>query len=404
MINPQQRSIPFYAGVALTILFFTSYIVRSYSFLPHDFANSYFGAYFFLNGEFDTDIFDPYTFNKMIYDAGFKDVFASYNPNPPSTAMLFLPAALLPLSLSKLFFNIITSVLFLVSIYRLCKHLQADVTWAFIVLPILFFTPLRNQMLFGQTYFLVIFLLIEGFLAYENKRLWLAAVLWSFAVFLKIFPLIIILFLVVKKEWKTIGYLAACGAAMLAVCVLVQGTDVWAYYFTEVLPRSNAGQVTTAYESNFQSAQMFFKYLFVADTQLNPSPVVDSQFMYSGSLVVFKSLVLTLSASFILRSKPGVAFGMIFLTSILLLSYGSTYGNLVLVLLVIGLNKELSKPKMAIVTLVILLICTIPVDLFRDLPTTLQFPRFVVLVGLFLMILFFLSTKIEWKFWLFFFP
>ncbi len=400
MIALRQKTVLSLIGLALCLLFFSYFIGESQSFLPHDYANSYFGGYFFWRGEFDTSIFDPYAFNKKIHDAGIKDVFASYNPNPPSTALMFALPSLLPISLSKLLFTIITSLLFLLSIYRLCRHLQVEPGWIFILLPIVFAVPLRNQILFGQTYFLLIFLLIEGFIAYENKKLWLAAILWSIAIFLKIFPLIIILFLLVKKEWKAIGYLAITGLTILLICVLVQGMDIWIYYVTQVLPRSSAGEVTTSYEANFQSAQMFFKFLFVADPQLNPSALYDSKFVFSSLLILFNVVVISLCASFIIPLKSALSFGMIFLASILLLPYGNTYGNIILIILLIALSKELSTSLMIIVSLIVLLICNIPVGIFRDMSLVFQFPRFFFLIGLFLLVFFLVAPRIQWKFFL----
>jgi hypothetical protein len=86
------------------------------------------------------------------------------------------------------------------------------------------------------------------------------------------------------------------------------------------------------------------------------------------------------------------------------LSYGNTYGNLILIILLIGLSKELPWSKMAILALILFLICYIPLALFQDLPAVIQFPRFVLLVGLFGIVLFFLRTKIEWKFAVAFLP
>jgi hypothetical protein len=404
LINAARKPVVFYIGVAFSILFLGFWIVKSYYFLPHDFANSYFAGWFFLQGDFDIDIFDPYTFNKRIFDAGFKDVFASYNPNPPSTALFFSVLSLLSLPVAKLVFNVITSVLFLISIYRLCKHINVDPSLIFLLLPIVFFIPLRNQLLFGQTYLLLIFLLIEGFIAYENKKLWLAAALWSIAIFLKLFPVLIILFLLVRKEWRTIGYLAVCGGIILIACVSTQGIDVWSYYVFEVIPRSNAGEVTTAYEANFQSAQMFLKFLFVGDSQLNPSPLIDNPYIFTWGLITFKTLVIVSCVSLIINAKSVLSFGVIFLSAILVLSYGNTYGNLVLIIILIALWKDLSWRQLAAITLMIFLISNVPLGLLADLPPVFRFPRLLLLIFLFVYVFVLMRANFEWKYLLIFLP
>ena len=206
-----------YGAWILCLVLIGYFIFQSLQVGGNDFSNSYFGASFLLQGEFDLGIFDPYTFNKKIYDMGYRNLFLNYNPNPPSTSIFFIPFAFLPLEASKLLFNIVSSALFLLSVYRLCRHLNVDQRWIMICIPIVFFIPVRNQILFGQTYFLVFALLAEGFIAHERRKLLTASVLWSTAIFIKVFPVILVLFLILKKDWKQIIYLGVACLIILAV-------------------------------------------------------------------------------------------------------------------------------------------------------------------------------------------
>ena len=396
MINRNRPTLT-YIGFAGSVLFFAYWIFQSFYYIPHDFANSYFGSYFLLKGEFDTGIFDPYTFNKKIYDEGIKQVFASFNPNPPSVALFFSPFALLSLPMAKLSFNIFSSALFMVCICRLCRHLKVESAMIFLLLPFVFFTPLRNQILFGQTYFLLFCLLTEGYLAYEKKNYLIASLLWSVAIFLKIFPAIIILFLIIKREWKMTLYLSSACLIILFGCVLIQGIDIWTFYIKDVLTYSSTGKITLAYEPSFQSATMLFKFLFIADSSLNPQTLADSTFLFYLCDAIFKTVIISICAIYILRSKTILSFGILFLGTILFLSYGSTYGNLLLVILFVVLYSELSLKRFAFISLILLLVCNFPISFFASFPALLKFPRLYLLLALLAVLVYTIRVKFEWK-------
>lgn len=345
----------------------------------HDFSNSYFGASFFLKGEFDLGVFDPYTFNKKIYNEGYRNLFLNYNPNPPSTSIFFVPFALTPLPISKLLFNIITSGLFLFSTYRLCKHLGVDERIVFLCIPVVFFIPIRNQILFGQTYFLIFALIAEGFIASERKNKLLASVLWSAAIFIKVFPAILVLFLIIKKDWKQIAYLGGSCTIILMASVLLQGIEVWKEYLLIVLPRNNQGEIHSAYLTTYQSALMLFKYLFVREETLNPEPFIDSLVLFKTSLILFKTVVLAIGTFIIIHRKDILSFGLVLLCGILISPYGSTYSNILLLMLLIALQREKNSIVFWISAFLIFLIGNIPTVMFEQLPVAARFPKLILM-------------------------
>ena len=95
------------------------YIFQSYFFGIHDFANYFFGGKFLNEGIFNEDIYFPYHFNKTITDFGYQNIFVSYAPNTPFLGIFFWIFSFFKIGASKLIFNSISSVLFIVSIYRL---------------------------------------------------------------------------------------------------------------------------------------------------------------------------------------------------------------------------------------------------------------------------------------------
>jgi hypothetical protein len=383
-------------SIGIFAAFLLYWLVRSWFHIPHDYANSYFGAYFLVHGHFDLSIFDPFSFNKMIFDAGFRQVFVSYNPNPPSTAVLFLPFAILPLAISKLIFNIISCILFAISLYRISRHLEIEIYIPFLVVPLLFVVPIRNQILFGQTYFLLFFLLTEGYLASINGKYTLSSILFSMAIFLKIFPAIVILFFIGARNFKAGVSLAIVSVAMLLAFVLLQGHEVWMYYIAEVLPRNLSGEISSAYEVNYQSANIFLKYLFLKHPDLNPVPLIDSHALFYISDIVLKSVIIAFCVNLILKRADLMAFGTLLFGSMLISSYGSTYGNLLLIFILLPAIKNWTRQQIFIAGFLILVAGNMPIKFFATLPAVLQFPRLFVLIGLLGCVIIYNHSGIRW--------
>jgi hypothetical protein len=365
--------------------------------LPHDFANSFFGAYFFIDGRFDLGVFDPITFNKRIFSEGFRNIFVSYNPNPPSASILFAPFALLPLHESKLIFNCVSAILFCLSLYRISKHFELNTAVVFLAVPIIFFIPIRNQILFGQTYFLLFFLLSEGYLAYQKGNYPLSALLWALAIFLKIFPAAVILLLLTNKNWKACLWLGCLCFLLLVISVLIQGTEVWTYYAFEILPRNLKGEITSAYATNYQSANVFLKYLFVENVDLNPVPVLNSKLAFHIAEIAFKSFIIGCCILFLLQRKDVLAFGMLILGSILISSYGSTYSNILLLFILLPLLKEWKREKWFVIAVLILLAANLPISIFKEFNPLLQFPRLAILLSIFVIVVAMTKIKFRWQ-------
>jgi hypothetical protein len=398
MLNPAIKSfIQRYGGLILCLALIGYWIFQGQRIGGNDFANSYFGATFFAQGKFDVGIFDPYTFNKRIYDLGYTNLFLSFNPNPPSTAIFFIPFTFLSLDTAKLLFNILTSSLFLLSTYRLCR--QLEINWSFIMvcLAIVFFIPMRNQILFGQTYFLIFVLLVEGFIAHERKKSVLASFLWGAAILIKIFPAIIFLFLIIKKDWRQTLYLSITCGTMLFVSLLFQGVDVWKEYLFVVLPRNNQGEIQATYISAYQSGLMLFKYLFIKEEYLNPDPFIDSAALFKICLMLFKTAVVGCCTVMLLHRKDILSFGVTLLCGMLISPYGSTYSNILLLILLVGIQKTMNKNLFWIAGTIIFLIANLPVELFDRLPILLRFPRLILMCALLVLLIWKDSVKVEPK-------
>ena len=191
-----------------------------------------------------------------------------------------------------------------------------------------------------------------------------------------------ILFLLLKKDWRQIIYLGSISLIIFLASLALQGIEVWTTYLLKILPRNNQGEIHSAYLTTYQSALMLFKYLFVKEEALNPNPLVDSVMLFKISLALFKAVVLTLSTIIAIRRKDILSFSLVILCGILISPYGSTYSNVLLLMLLIALLRENNQRFFWISAVVVFLIGNLPTNTFESLPVVLRFPRLMLMFGL----------------------
>lgn len=370
---------------------------KAIDFPIHDFANYYFGGKFLADGTFSDKTYFPYEFNKAIADLGYKGIFVSYAPNTPFLAFFFLPFSLLGAATAKLVFNVISIGLFVFSLVRLFSFYKIDYRFALLI-PIVFLVPIKNSLLFGQVYFLLFFLLAEGWLAYEKEQFKLTGLLWALAILLKVFPVLLLVFLVFKRKWSAIFSIIVFGFLLLGISLFATGIGIWDFYLKEVLPKASNGEIATAFVDNYQSVFMFLKRIFVYEPVENPHPFSSASSYFPILMLAFKIGILTIGF-FITKRKSNLFFAFAFwITAMLLLSpYGSTYSLILLVFPFLALLKsEISNVKKGFFSIVLILICNLPFNVFFDLPFPLSYLRMLLFLGFVLFFTGFELSKLKW--------
>ncbi len=365
------------------------YVIPPHSFPTHDFGNYYFSALFIKQGIFTSEIYFPFHFNQTVADLGYVNQFLSFAPNTPFLALFFVPFTFLPLATAKLVFNLISLLLLMVSVKRLASHL--NIHWGYVLIfPLVFLVPIKNNLLFGQVYFLLFFLLSEGFLAYQKNQFIRTALWWGLAISLKVFPIVLIGFLLFKHHFKAVGYLLLSVAILTLISISVTGLAPWAFFFLEALPRFNNGEIAGAYVANYQSLFMFLKHILVFDAIENPTGL--GQYFNSVLGLMFAvKLFLVSVAIFITKKVKGSFFSFSFWLFISLISspYGSTYSLLVLAFLYFSTGKleiQTWGKSLIILTLTFLTLASFK----GDYAFPFNYLRLYLMVGLFigLMVLF----------------
>ncbi|WP_291127871.1 glycosyltransferase family 87 protein [Flavobacterium sp. UBA7682] len=374
------------------------YLFKAIDFPANDFANYYFGGKFLAKGNFSSNIYFPYEFNKAIFDSGYPNIFVSYAPNTPFLAFSFLLFAGFSLAVAKIIFNSLSVVLFFFSIYRLFNHYKIDWRYALLI-PVLFLVPIKNNLLFGQVYFLLFFLLSEGWLAYEKKQWKSMSLFWSLAILLKVFPVLLVALFIFRKQWKPLSFWVAFCLLLLGISILFTGVDIWIFYLQEVLPKASNGEIATGFVDNYQSVFMFLKRCFVFETIENPNAFYNYPNLFSALMVAFKIGVLVIGYFISKRNSNTLfVFSYWILAMILLSPYGSTYTFILLLFPFLALLKsEISNTKKVAFCLIIFLINNFSLSIFIGQEFPFSYLRMLLLFLFFVLFLLQFRQKVNWK-------
>jgi glycosyl transferase family 87 len=384
--------------IAIVLILF---IIKSIYFPLSDFANYYFGSKFFLEGKSLIDIYEGYRFNQMIFEAGYENVFVNYTPLPPITLLFFIPFTVFEVGLAKIIFNVLSAALFLFVLVYAFRRYAIDFKYLVLIL-ILFFSPILNNFSFGQVYLLLFSFMVLGFILYEDGYKKWASVFWGFAILLKIFPALILIYLLQKKEWKQIIYLITFCVIMLLVSVIVVGHSVWLQYIFSVLPRLMQGEFHDTFTPHFQSMFVLLKNIFIADTISNPNPIFESEILFNVFFILFKGIMLSIATFITLKTKTTgiLKFSIWMVMGLMIAPYGSTYGLLMLIIFYIAFIQDYQhdKLKLILMSLILLIISNLPVQKFLSLTLFMQYPRLYVMLFLIIIIVLFYRVKIKLKY------
>lgn len=173
-------------------------------------------------------------------------------PHPPTVAVLGLPLGALSYEQAAVAWLVFEIVCIVAAIYLLL--LWSDrrprlALCAFLALIAIAWSPFWEELVTGQLMALLLFLLIGAWLALREGRSILGGVLLGLTIAVKLIAWPIIIFLVLKKNWRAV---VAAGVTVvvgnLAAAVLM-GFDRVLYYYGKV--SSAVSPLYRAYEHNF---------------------------------------------------------------------------------------------------------------------------------------------------------
>jgi hypothetical protein len=360
-----------------------------------DWGNYYYGARGYVDGN-KYLIYDSIQFNSYLDSWHRKPTFLSYTQVPPLSLLIYFPFTLMEVGLAKLVFTCLTYLICVVSVTRLFRKLKIDAAWS-LLLPLILLLPFRSTVDLGQSYFLLIALFAEGWLARENKKWIIAAVLFAFAIHLKIFPAIVLIWFLAEKDWKLFGATIGAVGIIFGASLLFIDWGIWEFYGTEILPRLAKGEITNTFATAYQSMQVLLKQVFVPDAMHNPSAPVDSMLAFKLLNLIWSGIVLVAAFLFSFDKKQSsfLRFSIWLLAGMLISGYGSTYGLLLLIFPAIAImnHETLSRNKKIVLLFLIALVANIPMLWIMKFPFPLSFLRLFLMICFFAGLIYFIRPQ-----------
>jgi hypothetical protein len=366
-----------------------------------DWGNYYYGSNLLLKSEFNKDVYEPYKFNLLIRQQGETEIFLNYTPIPPFTALFYTPFQFTSSLNAKIIFCLLSALLFAIAVYRFTKFLGVSSYWLLII-PVALILPMRANIFFGQTYLLIIAMLMEGYISYQTDKKLLAGLLWSIAILLKLFPGIILLYLLFRKDFKMLGITLGFMSVLSVITAAVTGFGLNIEYFTEIMPRMLNNEINDTYAPSYQSMLVLLNKIFVYDKLLNPAGAINNPFLFKTLNTLYSLTILYICAMFTIKKEGDdfLKFSLWILAGLMITGYGSAYSLLLLIFIVLASVEHLREKTLALVLILgfIFAVSSIPVHMFSKFSVLMQFPRLYLFIIFFILILLVYKIKPNLKY------
>ena len=174
--------------------------------------------------------------------------------------------------------------------------------WRHILLLVVLSVPLNKNLLYGQYYVLLLFVLTLACWCYVRQKRFLSGLLIGLGFGLKLFPLLYLGYFLRKRDIK-----AFVGGAIGSVCTLILSIAVYGeqanrVFFHQVVPWALRGEaLVDPYALSTASVATLFHRIFIYEPQLNAHPSIPSAWMFA---VLFPLAQMLLFAPALLLVEP----------------------------------------------------------------------------------------------------
>lgn len=197
---------------------------------PIDFLHYYLSSYAVISGK------NPYVEVPTHKLSSGDPIVFNY---PPTALLLFIPLSVFPIEITRVFWQLIILLSLIISIQIGLKLLNIKpniIIWlATLSLAILSF-PIRHTFGMGQVSIIILFLILMSFYFAKTEKNLLAGLFLAFAIGIKLFPIIILPYLLLKRKWRLFIYSILFLLIFIGLSYLIVGSIGWQKFFL-VLPK-----------------------------------------------------------------------------------------------------------------------------------------------------------------------
>lgn len=163
---------------------------------------------------------------------------------PPTALLLFIPMQVLPFTAAVWLWLTISIGLVITTVYLLSRLLikrWSAQDWAIIAGGVLLFAPLYTTLRSGQVNILLTFLFVlQLFLFRKKYYIWTGCVL-AIMTLIKLFPVVLILYYLLKKQFSVVGYAIISGILLLGISIGIFGMQPHVIYLQKIPERAFEG-------------------------------------------------------------------------------------------------------------------------------------------------------------------
>ncbi len=270
--RPAQLGIVFFAMLGGCFVLVGRTLPRAWGSLQTDFPNYYLVAHLVREG-YDTSRIYEWTWIQRQKDRlGIDQPIVGTTALTPFSFLTALPLTYFePLTAKRIWtiFNLLFAAISAVLLKRI-----SGMRWMWIALVFLVCLPLHTNIVLGQMYLLLLCVLCIALWRQLRGEDFVAGMLVGFAAGLKVFPILLVLYFLRKRNWRAATGVVIAISAVFLICLTVFGNAVLSEYLSRQLIWTSRGEALDP--NNLQSASIssLLHRLFVYEPQLNPSPLV----------------------------------------------------------------------------------------------------------------------------------
>jgi alpha-1,2-mannosyltransferase len=171
-------------------------------------------------------------------------VHAMQFTNPPFSAVLMAPLAMMPWQWAYVLWQIITISLTAAAIFltlRLIPSGPTLETFAVIFAAACFFFPLRNTLVCGQVNVAILFFWTLGVLLLKRRRAAVSALCFAFGTVLKVSPAFAVPLFALRRQWRWLAAYLMGVAAFTGVSIWRLGWQTHLTWLTAIYPSISSG-------------------------------------------------------------------------------------------------------------------------------------------------------------------
>ena len=290
----KQLAIGCAAAILLSELLLTSFR-RGWNQMTTDFPNYYTAAVLTLQKAPLRSFYDWTWFQRQINYAGIDGQLGAYTPHTPLTIAPLLPLAHLKPLAAKRAWLALELILLAASVWVLSKATALHAAEV-LLLALLAHSALSANLLLGQYYLLILFLLALAACCLIRRYSFAAGVLTGVIFALKLYTAPLVFYFAVRRQWRAFwGMIASCAILTLVAAGMFGWNDVW-YFASTVMKRGIEGEVINPYHPLLGSMTAFLRRAFLPEAELNPHPLVNAPalFFFLRPFYALSVLLLTL--------------------------------------------------------------------------------------------------------------